>query len=113
MIKNCLLLFGLTLGSYALQAQEIIPFPDLSEQYQLHRNGGRSPDERNYAIFSDDYQRALAKLDQEADELRSLRKKETDQDRIDYYNGQLEAVRKKKLTLLSEAELAEDLQKFY
>lgn len=94
-------------------AQEIIPFPDLSEQYQLHRNGGKSLDDRNYAIFSEDYQLSLAKLDAETDHVRSLRKEETDQKKIDSYNEQLEAIQKKKLTLLSEAELAEDLQKFY
>ena len=113
MARTCLLILGLTLGSHFVVAQEIIPFPDLSEQYQLHRNGGRSVDERNYAVFTEDYQKALAKLDSEADHLRLLRKEETDQKKIDLYNEQLEALRKKKLTLLSEAELAEDLQKFY
>jgi hypothetical protein len=113
MTRTCLLILGLTLGSHIVAAQEIIPFPDLSEQYQLHRNGGRSLDERNYSLFSEDYQKALAKLDSEADHLRSLRKEETDQEKIDLYNEQLQGLRKKKLGLLSEAELAEDLQKFY
>ncbi len=113
MTRTSLLIIGLALGSHYVGAQEIIPFPDLSEQYQLNRNGGKSLDERNYAVFSEDYQQALSKLDAEADHLRSLRKEETNQQKIDLYNDQLEALRKKKLTLLSEAELAEDLQKFY
>jgi hypothetical protein len=113
MKRNCLLLFGIALGSQLLSAQEIIPFPDLSEQYQLHKNGGKSLDETNYAIFTEDYQKALSALDEQTDRILALRKEEIDQEKIDAYNEEIEAIRKKKLALLSEAELVEDLQKFY
>jgi hypothetical protein len=113
MIRNSLFLIGLVFGGHILFAQEIIPFPDLNEHYQHSKNGGRSLDDRNYAIFSEDYQKALAVLDQETDQLIELRKNETDQEQIDRYNEQIEVIRKKKLALLSEAELVDDLQKFY
>lgn len=113
MRKICLVFLGFGLISCGLSAQEIIPFPDLSQQYQLHRNGGKSLDDRNYAIFSEDYQKQLSELDEQTDRIVSLRKEETDQEKIDAYNEQIEEIRKKKLALLSEAELVEDLQKFY
>lgn len=113
MLRITFLLFSLTLGAHSMNAQEIIPFPDLTEQYQLHRNGGKFVDDRNYAIFSEDYQEALAELDAEADAIREFRKEERTQEKIDLYNDRLEALEKKKGALLSEAQLAEDLQKFY
>ncbi len=113
MNKLYLTLAGCILGNLLSYSQEIIPFPDLSGQYQLHRNGGKALDDRNYAIFSEDYRQALAELDEETDRILLMRRDETDPERIEAYNARIEDIRKKKKALLSEAELVEDLQKFY
>ena len=108
-----LALAGFFVGNLLTHSQEIIPFPDLSGQYQLHKNGGKALDERNYAIFSEDYQKALVALDEETDRILLLRREETDPRQIESYNTMIDEIRKKKQALLSEAELVEDLQKFY
>lgn len=113
MNKLYLTFAGFILGNLLSYSQEIIPFPDLSGQYQLHRNGGKALDDRNYAIFSEDYRQALAELDEETDRILLMRRDETDPERIEAYNVRIEDIRKKKKALLSEAELVEDLQKFY
>ncbi len=113
MNKLFLALTGFFLGNLLTYSQEIIPFPDLSGQYQLHKNGGKALDERNYAIFSEDYQKALTALDTETDRILLLRREENDPKKIEAYNATIEEIRKKKNALLSEAELVEDLQKFY
>ena len=101
------------IGSEYSYSQEIIPFPDLSEHQDYSKNGGRSEDERNYAIYTQDYQEALRKLDEETDQILRMRTEETDPEIINGYNEELEAIRLKKMALLSEADLVEDLQKFY
>ena len=113
-MKKVRLILVLTLGvNHFVSAQEIIPFPDLSEHHDYSKNGGRSEDERNYAIYTEDYQEALRALDAESDRILALRKEETDPELIDRQNKQLEQIRLKKMALLSEADLVEDLQKFY
>ncbi len=94
-------------------AQEIIPFPDLSDHHDYSNNGGQSIDDRDYAIYSEYYQEALRSLDEEADRILILRREETDKEVIDGHNKKLDAIRHKKIALLSEADLVEDLQKFY
>lgn len=113
-MKKMLLVLVLTLGiNRFASAQEIIPFPDLSEHHDYSKNGGRSEDERNYAIYTEDYQEALRALDAESDQILALRKEATDPELIDRHNKQLEQIRLKKMAILSEADLVEDLQKFY
>jgi len=113
MKKAILILAAILWGTPYASAQEIIPFPDLSEHQDYSKNGGKSEDERNYAIYTEDYQEALRALDMESDRILGLRKEETDPERIDRYNKELEKIRLKKMALLSEADLVEDLQKFY
>lgn len=113
MKKVFLILVAIIWGSHLASAQEIIPFPDLSEHQDYSKNGGKSEDERNYAIYTEDYQEALRALDVEADRILRLRKEETDPELIDSHNKKLEQIRLKKMALLSEADLVEDLQKFY
>jgi hypothetical protein len=113
-MKKVLLVFVLTLGiNRFASAQEIIPFPDLSEHHDYSKNGGKSDDERNYAIYTEDYQEALRVLDAESDRILALRKEETDPELIERHNKELESIHLKKMALLSEADLVEDLQKFY
>lgn len=113
-MKNALLiLVAILWGSHLASAQEIIPFPDLSEHHDYSKNGGKSEDERNYAIYTEDYQEALRALDAESDRILRLRKDETDPEVINRHNKQLDEIRLKKMALLSEADLVEDLQKFY
>lgn len=113
-MKKAFLVLALTVwGSQFTSAQEIIPFPDLSEHHDYSKNGGKSEDDRNYAIYTMDYQEALRNLDAETDRILGLRKEETDPEVIDNLNKQLEQIRLKKMVLLSEADLVEDLQKFY
>ncbi len=113
-MKKAVLILAVALwGSHFASAQEIIPFPDLSEHHDYSKNGGKSEDERNYAIYTEDYQEALRALDTESDRILGLRKEETDPERIEHYNQELEQIRLKKMALLSEADLVEDLQKFY
>ena len=113
-MKKAILILAVTLwGSHLASAQEIIPFPDLSEHHDYSKNGGKSEDERNYAIYTEDYQEALRALDAESDRILGLRKEETDPQIIERHNQELEQIRLKKMALLSEADLVEDLQKFY
>lgn len=113
MNKLLVISFGLFLSGYQLTAQEIIPFPDLSEQYEHTKNGGKSLDERNYAMFSNDYQESLRAIDKKIDEITSQRSAETEQVKIDGFNRQIDALQNKRDVLLEEAELVEDLHKFY
>ncbi len=113
MNKAFLILILILSGGHLAYSQEIIPFPDLSEHHDYSKNGGRSDDERNYAIYTEDYQELLMSLDAETDRILGLRKEETDPKLIDGYNKNLEQIRLKKMALLSEADLVEDLQKFY
>jgi hypothetical protein len=113
MKKAFLFLAAILWGGQFASAQEIIPFPDLSEHQDYSKNGGKSEDERNYAIYTEDYQEALRTLDAESDRILRLRKEETDPELIDQHNKELEKIRIKKMALLSEADLVEDLQKFY
>lgn len=113
MKKAFLILAVILWGTRFASAQDIIPFPDLSEHQDYGKNGGKSEDERNYAIYTEDYQEALRLLDAESDRILRLRKEETDPERIDRHNNELEKIRLKKIALLSEADLVEDLQKFY
>lgn len=113
-MKNVFLTISfLLLGSHCLKAQEIIPFPDLSDHHDYSKNGGSSEDERNYAIYTDEYQTLLQELDSQADRLVAMRSEESDQKTIDDYNQRLEVIRQKKIAILSEADLLQDLQKFY
>ena len=113
MKKTFLILAAILWGTQFASAQEIIPFPDLSEHQDYSKNGGKAIDERNYAIYTEDYQEALRVLDAESDRILRLRKEETDPELIDLHNKELEKIRLKKMALLSEADLVEDLQKFY
>ena len=113
MKKVLLILVAILWGTQLASAQEIIPFPDLSEHQSYSKNGGKAEDERNYAIYTEDYHEALRILDAESDRILTLRKEETDHEIIDRHNRELEKIRLKKMALLSEADLVEDLQKFY
>lgn len=113
-MKKVILVFIVILaGSHFVSAQEIIPFPDLSEHHVYSKNGGGSGDERNYAIYTEEYQETLRALDMKTDRILGLRKEETDPKLIDRHNKELEQIRLKKIAILSEADLIEDLQKFY
>ena len=113
-MKNAFLTIAfILLGSHCLTAQEIIPFPDLSDHHDYSKNGGSAEDERNYAIYTDEYQVLLQELDNQTDRIIAMRKEESDQKIIDDYNEQLDVIRQKKIAVLSEADLLQDLQKFY
>ena len=70
-------------------------------------------DERNYAMFSNDYQESLRAIDKKIDEITSQRSAETEQVKIDGFNREIDALQNKRDILLEEAELVEDLHKFY
>ena len=113
-MKNAFLTFAfILLGIQYITAQEIIPFPDLSDHHDYSKNGGSTEDERNYAIYTDEYQALLQELDNQTDSIVAKRKEESDQEIIDDYNEQLEVIKQKKIAVLSEADLLQDLQKFY
>ena len=112
-MKTLIMTAFFLLVAYSGAAQEIIPFPDLSEHQDYSKNGGKSIDERNYAIYTEDYQEALRQLDEQTDRIEAMRSKEKDEIVIQKYNDELEVIRRKKRILLSEADLVEDLQKFY
>ena len=83
------------------------------QDFDINAARAKAEDERNYAIYTEDYQDALRVLDAESDRILRLRKEETDPELIDRHNKELEKIRLKKMALLSEADLVEDLQKFY
>lgn len=113
-MKNLFILFTFCIGAVSsLYGQEIIPFPDLSESHIAVYNQTVVFDDHNYTLYTEDYQVALRKLDNDLAKLDEKIQKTSD----DIVKSSLEAekviLNKKRTKLLEEAELVDDLNKFY
>lgn len=113
-MKRLLILFILCIGAASsTYGQEIIPFPDLSESHIAVYNQTEDSDDHNYTLYTEDYQIDLRKLDNDISQLDERIQKESD----DIVKSSLEAekviLNKKRTKLLEEAELIDDLNKFY
>ena len=113
-MKRLFILFIFCIGAASsAYGQEIIPFPDLSESHIAVYNQTEVFDDNNYTLYTEDYQIALRKLDNDLSQLDERIQKESD----DIVKSSLEAekviLNKKRTKLLEEAELIDDLNKFY
>ncbi len=108
------LIFILFIGLRAIgYGQEIIPFPDLSENHEAVYSNVETIDNLNYALYTEDYQKDLRKIDREIDEVNTELQNEVIEERLTYLRNKKADLLKKKTSLLEEAELIEDLNKFY
>jgi len=113
-MKNIFVLLVFCFGAASsLYGQEIIPFPDLSESHIAVYNQKEVFDEHNYSLFTDDYQEALRKVDHEISAIEAQIETTTDTQHNTSLESQKVELNKKRSKLLEEAELADDLNKFY
>jgi len=97
----------------SVSGQEIIPFPDLSESHIAVYNQTEIIDDHNYTLYTEDYQVALRKLDEKIFQLETRIQKVYDE--IEKASLETEKIKLKedRSRLLEEAELIDDLNKFY
>lgn len=113
-MKRLIIFFLLFLGCIPLaKSQEIIPFPDLSESHIAVYNQTETIDDRNYSLYTKDYQDALKNIDDEIDEVTEHILNESDMDQKTRMQKSKTNLVKKRSSLLQEAQLIEDLNKFY
>ena len=113
-MKNFFVLLVICFGAASsLYGQEIIPFPDLSESHIAVYNQKEVFDDHNYSLFTEDYQEALRKIDGEISALEAQVEISTDAKYRASLVSQKAELNKKRSKLLEEAELADDLNKFY
>lgn len=113
-MKNLVLFILLIVGvSPLVKAQEIIPFPDLSENHIAVYNQAVTLENHDYTLFSKDYQDALEKIDLEIEALHVQIGSESSKSNRTSLQSEKNILVKKRSALLQEAELLEDLNKFY
>lgn len=113
-MKNLIILLLLSLGCIPFaKGQEIIPFPDLSESHIAVYNQSETIDDHNYSLYTKDYQDALKNIDDEIVEITEQIENESDVDQKTKMQNNRTSLVKKRSSLLQEAELIEDLNKFY
>lgn len=104
-----LLFVGLT---RFLNAQAIIPFPNLREQADAGSYGQEGKDGQ-YAQFGEDYQMILRRLDGQIEEVNKELQGATNGEQRGDLERSLKELLQKKAAILDEIELVDDLQKFY
>lgn len=97
----------------SLYSQEIIPFPDLSEKHIAVYNQKEVFDDHNYSLFTEDYQVELRKIDGEIQVKQTQFESELDPIKQSTIESEIIELNKVRSKLLEEAELVEDLNKFY
>lgn len=113
-MKNLIILILLFLGCIPLaKGQEIIPFPDLSESHVAVYNQTETIDDHNYSLYTKDYQVALKNIDDEIEEITEHIQNEPDVDQKTRIQKSKATLVKERSSLIQEAELLEDLNKFY
>jgi len=113
-MKNLYILFIFFIGAASsLFGQEIIPFPDLSESHIAVYNQTEVFDEHNYSLYTEDYQIALRKLDDDLTQLEANITTASDKKEKASLEAEQINLDKKRTKLLEEAELIDDLNKFY
>jgi hypothetical protein len=111
-MKYLLFILFISIGT-ASYGQEIIPFPDLSENHETDYINSETIDDRNYALYTEDFQIALRKVDDDIEEINIELQSELIEERIDSLRNKKADLLKKKSALLEEAQLVDDLNKFY
>lgn len=111
-MKYLLFILFLSIGSISY-GQEIIPFPDLSENHDAVYHDSETIDDHNYALYTEDFQSALMKVDEEIEEVNIALQNESIDERITALRNEKADLLKKKSALLEEAQLVDDLNKFY
>ena len=111
-MKKLIFILILGLGTIGY-GQEITPFPDLSENHEGVYSNVETIDNLNYALYAEDYQKSLRKIDREIEEVNTELQGELTDERLTYLQHKKADLLKKKTSLLEEAELIEDLNKFY
>lgn len=113
-MKNIVFFSLFILGSISVvKAQEIIPFPNLSESHIAVYNQTYMIDEKNYSYYTEDYQEALKSIDLEIDAIDKKLEVISDPESRNRFETEKEILIKNRLLLLKEADLVEDLHKFY
>ncbi|MGB5321688.1 hypothetical protein [Lutimonas sp.] len=113
-MKNLFFLLAFYMGVvYTTKGQEIIPFPDLSESHIAVYNQVDLIDSHNYSLYTKDYQDSLHKIDRDIETVNSEIEKESNKAQITSLESKKAELIKKRNLLLKEAELLEDLNKFY
>lgn len=113
-MKYYLVLFILVLGiSPLMQGQEIIPFPDLSESHMAVNNLSEVMDDSNYSQYTKDYQDRLISIDEKIERIdRQVNAAASTEEKMRLQTKKTSLLDERS-TLLKEAELVEDLHKFY
>lgn len=111
-MRKLIYIIVIGLGSAVhVYGQEIIPFPDLAIQHD-HATS-EAIDDQNYALYTADYQKALIRLDEQIELTRQEIERSSNQDASKALEKKKEDLIRKRAALLEEAELVEDLNKFY
>ena len=95
------------------KGQEIIPFPDLSESHIAVYNQVDILDNHNYSLYTKDYQDALIEIDLDIETVTKELEKESNKAQTTSLESKKADLINKRTLLLKEAELLEDLNKFY
>lgn len=116
-LKKMRKLFILTIlgifGAFSVKSQEIIPFPDLSQNHTVGFNQTDLIDDHNYTLFTEDYRIALKTIDEKIDQLNISIQEESNRSRKASLTDKKKNLLQKRSELLDEAEILEDLNKFY
>lgn len=100
-------------GLQQVNAQEIVPFPDLAEAYHQSHPEGHQMDDHNYSMYTPDYQKILKDLDQKIAVLGAQISKESKDEILNKLIAEEKDLKDKRKAIILEAELVEDLNKFY
>lgn len=113
-MKNLFILLMFCFGTApSMHGQEIIPFPDLSESHIAVYNQAEVVDDHNYSLYTEDYQMALRKLDENMLQLELRIQRISDEKQKASLEAEKIKLNEKRTKLLEEAELIDDLNKFY
>ena len=113
-MKKLFALFLFYTGSvFVATGQEIIPFPDLSENHIAVYNQAELTEDHNYNLYSKDYQDALNKIDHEIEMINNQIENEPQKNQRMSLQSEKVNLVKNRIRLIQEAELLEDLNKFY
>ena len=113
-MKNIFVLLVLFLGSvFTAKSQEIIPFPDLSENHIAVYNQLEIIENQNYNLYTKNYRDALMKIDHEIEAINKLVENESNKTLRTSLQSQRAILLKNRTGLLQEADLLEDLNKLY
>ncbi len=113
-MKNLLALIILFIAVVPFSyGQEIVPFPDLSESHLAVYNQTETIDDHNYSLYTDDYQDALKTIDVEIEKVNKGIQNAANEAEKTSLKTKKKLLFRKRSTLFEEAELIEDLNKFY